>query len=158
MLGEVKGQKGKTVLSCLPRKGKVPGLVVVGEVAKARHPDITCDEDPDCIVHLFCLKVMIQQEENLQTQTDMTQCTAEIQGRNRCPRTKGVTMLETGDQSDQKLDERMHTEPECLKQWHALVCCVGGLLILEHGTVDYNLSKAQFKKDMRVQCVLGWQM
>ncbi len=65
----MKGQTGRVVLSCLPRKGKVPSLVIVGEVAKACHPDITCDKDSDCIVHLFCLKVVIQQEENLQTQT-----------------------------------------------------------------------------------------
>lgn len=81
MMGEMKGHKGRAVLSCLPRKGKVPGLVVVGEVAEASHPDVPCNEDSDCIVHLFCLKVVIQQEENLQTQTDMAQpCGAGVPG------------------------------------------------------------------------------
>ena len=49
-----------------PGKGKVSCLVIVGKVAKARHPDIPSNENPDCVVHLFGLKVVIQQEQDLQ--------------------------------------------------------------------------------------------
>ncbi len=51
----------------------------------------------------------------------------------------------------------MHTISECLKQCHALVCCVGSHLFWQHGNIDYIQSKAQVKLDMQVHCLLGWQ-
>ena len=62
-------------LSAIPRKSKVACLVVVGEVAKASHPDVAGNEHPDCIVHFFGLKIVVQQKEHLHTdrQTDTPQ-------------------------------------------------------------------------------------
>ena len=51
----------------LPRESKIACLVVVGEVPKASHPDIARYEDSDGIVNLLGLKVVIQQEQDLQS-------------------------------------------------------------------------------------------
>ena len=52
---------------CKAANAVVPRLVVVGEVAKARHPDVAGDEDTDCVVELTRLKVVVQQEQHLLT-------------------------------------------------------------------------------------------
>lgn len=48
-----------------PDDRKVIGLVVIQKVAEASHPDIGCDEHSDCVVHLRCRKVMVQQKQHL---------------------------------------------------------------------------------------------
>mmetsp|Transcript_38151 Transcript_38151/g.96538 ORF Transcript_38151/g.96538 Transcript_38151/m.96538 type:complete len:213 (-) Transcript_38151:484-1122(-) len=48
-----------------PAHAEVGRLVVVGEVAKARHPHVRGDEDADGVVHLLGLVVVVQQEQYL---------------------------------------------------------------------------------------------
>ncbi len=48
-----------------PAKAEVLGLVVVGEVAEAGHPDIAGDEHADGVVDLARVEVVVQQEQDL---------------------------------------------------------------------------------------------
>lgn len=59
--------KTQVVSEKSPGEGKIACFVVVGEVAKASHPDIACNEDSDGIVHLLGLKIMVQQKQDLQS-------------------------------------------------------------------------------------------
>mmetsp|Transcript_12109 Transcript_12109/g.55025 ORF Transcript_12109/g.55025 Transcript_12109/m.55025 type:complete len:418 (-) Transcript_12109:204-1457(-) len=48
-----------------PVKGKVFPHVVVGKIAKSRHPHVRRDEHPDGVVNLRSLEVVVQQEQHL---------------------------------------------------------------------------------------------
>ena len=45
--------------------GEVGGLVVIGEVPEACHPDVAGNEDADGVVGLARIKVMVEQEQHL---------------------------------------------------------------------------------------------
>jgi len=55
-----------------PANTVVVGLVVVQKVAKSSHPNISCDENTDCIVDLLGLKVVIEKEQHLGHGKDIT--------------------------------------------------------------------------------------